>query len=70
MLSASGDKPVHELMHIRLRNRTQNSRLFVRNVSGISILYTNCSIRYYAERWAMLESNQRPQACHACTLTN
>ena len=48
MLSASGDKPVYELMHIRLRNRTQNSRIFVRNASGISILYTNCSIRHYA----------------------
>ena len=48
MLSASGDKPVHELMHIRLRNRTQNSRIFVRNASGILILYTNYSIRHYA----------------------
>ena len=48
MLFASGDKPVHELMHIRLRNRTQNSRLFVRNVSEILIRYINCSIRHYA----------------------
>ena len=46
--SASGKKPVHELMHIHLRNRTQNSRHFVRNVLGILILYTNCSIKYYA----------------------
>ena len=64
------EKAVRGLMRSPCGVRTQSNLICVLNVLEISIGCTSLLSRRCAVGWAMLESNQRPQACHACTLTN